>query len=136
MWVAHEAYRRMLARRDDRWRAGALWAASAAFAYLSISLALPLLLVQGAHGLATLRGARRRRVLVLATVTAAALSPWLLGSTQQADRVPNQLRYAGGHLEGLADALAKTFLGYLPMPAGVEAALLLAGGNRRGRDAA
>ena len=123
LWILHEAYLRMLAR--DGWRAGVRWAASAALAYLSISLALPLLLVQGIHGIMTLRGAARRRFVVLGAITAAALSPWLLGSLEQADRVPNQLRYAGGHFEGLSDALAKTFLGYLPMSGAAEVALLL-----------
>jgi hypothetical protein len=77
------------------------------------------------HGIVTLRGAPRRRFLLLGAITAAALSPWILGSMQQVDRVPNQLRYAGGHFEGLSDALAKTFLGYLPMPGAAEAALLV-----------
>jgi len=125
MWLCHGAYRRMLARRDASWRPGLAWAASAAFAYLSIFLALPLLLVQGVYGAVTLRGARRGRFLLLAGGLGAALSPWLLGSLSQADRVPNQLRYAGGHFEGLADALAKTFLGYLPLPGAAKVAGLL-----------
>jgi hypothetical protein len=124
LWILHEAYLRLLARRDE-WSASALWAASAAFAYLSISLALPLLLVQAVYGIVTLRGAARRRFVAVGAITAAALSPWLVGSLEQVDRVPNQLRYAGGHFEGLYDALAKTFLGYLPMPHAAEVALLL-----------
>lgn len=126
LWLCHLAFRRMLARRDDSWRPGLLWVGSAILAYLSIFLALPLLVVQGVYGVVRLRGPRRRRFLLLAAGTAAALSPWLVGSLQQADRVPNQLRYAGGHLEGLTDALAKTFLGYLPLPGWMKIAGLAA----------
>jgi hypothetical protein len=126
LWLCHGAFRGLLARRDDSWRPGLLWAGSAVLAYLSIFLALPLLVVQGVYGLAKLRGPRRVRFLLLGAGVTAALSPWLLGSLQQADRVPNQLRYAGGHLEGLTDALAKTFLGYLPLPDWLRVAGLLA----------
>ncbi len=126
LWLCHLAYRRLLASRDSSWRRGLLWAGSAAFAYLSIFLALPLLAVQVAYGFVRLRGTPRRRFGAVVAVLGVALSPWLIGSLAQADRVPNQLRYAGGHLEGLADALTKTYFGYLPVPEWAAAAGLLA----------
>ena len=125
MWLCHLAFVRLLDDESSAWRPVLVWGASAAFAYLSMFLALPLLVVQGIYGLVTLRGARRLRLLAVGLALDVLLLPWVLGSLQQGDRVPNQLRYAGGHLEGLLDALAKTFLGYLPVPAWAQVVGLL-----------